>query len=257
VAAATLPSLAAAVGVTRALLLPAGLCALAVVLVVTVAADPPREPRPDDAPRACSPYRTPVLWRLHAASSLLVLPQFAIAAFGVEYLVRRQGWAAPTAGAYLAVLSVLGAAGRIGSGVWSDAAGSRLRPMRQLAVASATVMLALAAGDAWSGGLAVAAIAVGAIVTVADNGLAFTAVAELAGSAWAGRALGIHNTAQNLVSVAAAPLLGGLVGARGYAVGFVVVALAPLAAVPVTPVHGEHPEAALAAQPAVSEPPAR
>ena len=37
-----------------------------------------------------------------------------------------------------------------------------------------------------------------AIVTVADNGLAFTAVAEIAGPMWSGRALGVQNTGQNI-----------------------------------------------------------
>ena len=180
-----------------------------------------------------------MLWRLHTASALLVLPQFAIAAFSVEYLVREQHWQAATAGAFVAALQVCGAAGRIGTGIWSDAVGSRLRPMRQLAVASATVMLVLAAGDAWAGWLAVAAIAIGSMVTVADNGLAFTATAEIAGQRWAGRALGIQNTGQNVVASAAPPLLGALVGARGYAVGFAVVAVFPLVSYVVTPVAAE------------------
>ncbi|GAB3590958.1 MFS transporter [Angustibacter peucedani] len=251
VAAATMPTLAVEVGVVRALLLPAVLCLAAAGLVVGLAPDPPR-PADLRTGHSPSPYRTPVLWRVHAAGSLLVLPQFAIAAFGVEYLVRRQGWDAGTAGAFVAVLQVCGAAGRIGTGVWSDAVGSRLRPMRQLAVASATVMLVLALGDAAAGWLAVAAIAVGSVVTVADNGLAFTATAELAGSAWAGRALGLHNTAQNVVASAAPPLLGALVGARGYAVGFAAVAAFPLLAVAVTPVAAE--VSALPAPPSAPRP---
>ena len=32
------------------------------------------------------------------------------------------------------------------------------------------------------------AMAIGAVITVADNGLGYTATAEIAGSAWAGRA---------------------------------------------------------------------
>ncbi|WP_426560293.1 MFS transporter [Angustibacter sp. McL0619] len=259
IAAAALPTLAKDVGVSRSLLFPASLCALAAVLVVTLAADPARTPLDPTAAKPLSPYREPVLWRLHTASALLVLPQFAIAAFSVEYLVRRQDWPVAAAGGFVAVLQVCGAVGRIGTGVWSDRVGSRLRPMRQLAVASAAVMLVVAAGDQWSSWLAVAGLAVGAVVTVADNGLAFTATAEIAGSQWAGRALGIQNTAQNVVASAAPPLLGALVGASGYAVGFGAVALFPLAAIVVTPVAAEaHRLRAAEREPVgVSGPPAR
>ncbi len=46
------------------------------------------------------------------------------------------------------------------------------------------------------------------VLTVADNGLAFTAVAERAGPFWSGRALGIQNTAQFLAASAVPPLAG-------------------------------------------------
>ena len=46
---------------------------------------------------------------------------------------------------------------------------------------------------------------VASTVTVADNGLAFTSVAERAGSYWSGRALGVQNTAQYLTAAAVAP----------------------------------------------------
>ena len=49
---------------------------------------------------------------------------------------------------------------------------------------------------------------VATVVTVADNGLAFTAVAERAGPFWSGRALGLQNTAQFLAAAAVPPLAG-------------------------------------------------
>ncbi|MBC3194674.1 MFS transporter [Pseudonocardia sp. C8] len=233
----TLPSLGAAVGPWSALLLPAGLCLASVLLVLVLAPDPPRTARPAGA--APSPYRTPTLWRVHAASALLVVPQFAIAAFGTEYLVREQGWGVTAAGAFVAAGQVAGAFGRIGSGWWSDRVGSRLRPMRQIAVAAAVVLLLFALGDAVAGWLAVTMLAVGAVVTVADNGLAFTSTAELAGRAWSGRALGIQNTGQNAFASAVPVVLGALVGVTGYGAGFALAALAPLVAVAVTPVRDE------------------
>ncbi len=238
VAGVSLPGLAAVVGPFTALALPAGLCLLSAVLVAALAPDPPRVPAAGgERPR--SPYRTPVLWRVHAASAMLVVPQFAVAAFGTEYLVREQDWAAATAGAFMAGIGVLGALGRIGTGVWSDRAGSRLRPMRQVAAAATVVLLLFALGDAVAGWLAVLALALGAIVTVAPNGLAFTATAEIAGSAWSGRALGVQNTGQNLVASFVPVALGAVIGASGYTTGFLLAALAPLAAVALTPVRQE------------------
>ena len=64
-------------------------------------------------------------------------------------------------------------------------------------------------------------------------------MAEIAGSAWSGRALGVQNTGQNAVSSLTPIALGALVAAAGYAVGFVVAAAAPLAAVALTPVLDE------------------
>jgi sugar phosphate permease len=241
VAGLVLPGLAARLGVFEAVVVPAALCLLAAVLVIVAAPDPVRPPRAPGAHTA-SPYRTPVLWRLHAASAMLVVPQFAVSAFGTEYLVRQQGWGTTAAGAFVAVIQIAGAVGRIGSGVWSDRVGSRLRPMRQLAVGAALVLLTFALGDAVAPWLAIVALVVGGVVTVADNGLAFTAVAEIAGPMWSGRALGVQNTGQNIAGSLTPIVLGALVGTAGYAVGFAVAALAPIAAIGLTPVRDE-PEA--------------
>ncbi|HYU66390.1 MAG TPA: hypothetical protein VEK09_06525, partial [Jatrophihabitantaceae bacterium] len=150
-------------------------------------------------------------------------------------------WDAAAAGRVIFWFQLAGALGRIGTGVWSDAVRSRLTPMRQLAVVSMLLMVLLALGawaDAW---WVVVGFALGAVVTVADNGLAFTAVAEYAGSAWAGRALGVQNTGQNVAALLTAPVLAGIIGDARYALGFAVVAVFPLLAIPITPVRIERP----------------
>ena len=78
-------------------------------------------------------------------------------------------------------------------------------------------------------------------MTVADNGLAFVSTAEMAGQAWSGRALGVQNTTQNIVASAAPPVLGALIGATSYGVGFAAAAIAPLVAIAVVPVGAEKP----------------
>jgi MFS family permease len=166
---------------------------------------------------------------------VLVVPQFAVSAFVLEYLVTDRHWPVLVAGRLVFAMQVAGAAGRIGAGVWSDRVGSRLRPIRQIAVASALSIVAIAIGDATHSWFVVVAFAVGAVVTVTDNGLGFTAAAEIAGPRWAGRALGAQNTAQNVAAIVTPPLLGVLIEGSSYAWGFVFAAIFPVLAVALVP----------------------
>ncbi|GMA84978.1 MFS transporter [Angustibacter aerolatus] len=173
-----LPPLAQAHGVDGALLVPALGCLVAAGLVVLLVADPPRPASvPGDAASG-SPYAGPTLWRLHAASGLLVVPQFAVAGFGAEFLVSQQGWHPTQAGRVLAAVNAVGAIGRIAAGRWSDAVGSRLRPMRQIAVGCAAIMLLLGVVAATGSPLVLVPLALASIVSVTDNGLGYTATAE-------------------------------------------------------------------------------
>ncbi len=176
---------------------------------------------------------------MHLSSALLVVPQFAVATFTLVYLVGERGWDAATAGRVIFGFQVAGAVGRVVTGVWSDRVASRLRPMRQLAAASAVLMALLALGAATHGGWIVAVFGLAAVVTVADNGLGYTSVAELAGTAWSGRALGVQNTAQNLAAVGTAPVLAAIIGDSRYALAFALVAGFGLLAVGTTPVRAE------------------
>jgi sugar phosphate permease len=239
VAALALPPLAQHWGFHAALLFPACFALVAAALVAWLVIDPPRPEKKTGAPKALSPYREPTLWRLHGASALLVVPQFAVSAFAPVYLVTTHHWSPLAAGWFLGAVQVLGAAGRLASGYWSDRVGSRLRPMRQLAVASAAAMLLVALGDVGRLWLVLLALVLAAVITVADNGLGFTASAELAGIDWAGRAMGAQNTAQNVAASLTPPLLGLVIGDSRYALAFCVAAIFPLLAIGLTPVRAE------------------
>jgi sugar phosphate permease len=180
-----------------------------------------------------------VLWHIHAASALLVVPQFTVATFALVYLVDARGWDAPAAGRLLAISQACGAAGRLAAGYWSDRAGSRMRPMRILAVSIGVAMAALAAAAQARSPVAVAVLLGCGVLAVSTNGLSFTAVAEYAGPAWAGRALGVQNTGQNAVSAATPPLLALAIGSAGFAAPFAVVAVFPLVAALLVPVAAE------------------
>jgi MFS family permease len=232
-AALTLPALGRN-DLREAFAFPAALCAVVAVLVLAFVIDPPRRTGVSSSTQG-SPYRTSRLWRLHGASTLLVVPQFAVSAFVLEYLVHERQWAVLPAGRLVFAMQVAGAAGRIGAGVWSDRVGSRLGPMRQIAMASAVTMGCVALGDFTGSWLVVVAFAAGAVVSVTDNGLGFTAAAEIAGPRWAGRAMGAQNTAQNLAAILTPPLLGVLIESSSYAWAFAVAAIFPALAVWLTP----------------------
>jgi sugar phosphate permease len=214
-------------------------CLLMAVLVVLFVRDPEQAAQPDRAGRTGAPYRTPVLYRIHAASALLVVPQFAVATFALVYLVDAHGWDAATAGRVLAAVQVGGALARLGAGVWSDRVASRLRPMRLLAGLTCGVLLALSIGAYAETGAAVGALLIAGVVTVSTNGLAYTAIAEYAGRSWAGRALGVQNTGQNLFAAATPPVLAYLVSGGGYPAAFAVVVAFPLVAAALIPVAAE------------------
>lgn len=234
VAGLALPSLAAT-GTTPALVFMGVFSLAAAALVALLVRDPRRDGA--SAGRSGSPYRSPVLWRIHAASALLIVPQFTVATFALVFLVDVQHFDTATAGRLLAVGQIGGSAARLAAGWWSDRAGSRLRPMRVTALAVAATLALLAATTRWP--IAVALLLIAAVATVSPNGLAYTAVAEHAGRAWSGRALGVQNTAQNAVAVATPPILGALITGAGYGTAFAVILAFPLAAAAVIPARAE------------------
>ncbi len=241
--ALAIPRLAESHGVSAALLFPAIICAVAAAVSAIGVIDPPRPPRANaPADHLANPYHgSSVLWRIHAVSVLLVVPQVVVWTFALVWLMSDRGWSAASAGALVTLAQVLGACGRIAAGRWSDAVGSRLRPIRTIALAAAATMGLLALTDWLDSPVSVALMVVASVITVSDNGLAFTAIAEIAGPFWSGRALGAQNTSQLLASGIAPPLFGALIGIAGYPAAFVVCALAPVAALPLVPVDSDPP----------------
>ena len=235
--ALVIPRVAETHGVSAALLFPAVVCAVSAVVCAVAVIDPPRLPRSEAAAGdLANPYRgSAVLTRIHAVSVLLVVPQSVLWTFTLAWLMTDHRWSAASAGAIVTVAQVLGAGGRIAAGRWSDVVGQRLRPIRSIALAAAVAMGLLALTDWLDSSVSVALMVVASVITVSDNGLAFTAIAEIAGPYWSGRALGAQNTSQHLAAAASAPLFGALIGVAGFPAAFAVCALFPMAAIPVVP----------------------
>ncbi|MDS1116669.1 MFS transporter [Gordonia westfalica] len=238
--ALTMPVVAATQGPAAALAIPAVITAAGLVAVIVGITDPPRNsaraPRADTVTAARNPYRgSSFLGRVHAVSMLLVIPQSMMWTFVPTWLIVAHEWSPAAAGILITVTQVIGALGRIAAGRWSDAWLSRMRPIRVIAVAGVASMFALALADWFDSPVAPALMAVASIISVADNGLAFTAIAEYAGPDWSGRGLAVQNTGQYLVTAATTPMLGALIAAVGFPAAFAVTALAPLVAAPLVP----------------------
>lgn len=244
VAALSLPALAAA-GTGRAF---AGLgvaCLAASGLAGGVLRDAPAMQHRAGAGPQQRLYGTAYLWRVHAASALLIVPQFGVAAFSFDCLVSVRSWSDGAAGVLLGFAQLTGAAARLGAGAWSDRVGLRLPPMRLLAGAVAVVLAALGLAAAAGAPVVVVLLVAAATVSVSTNGLSNTAVTERAGPAAAGRVMGTQNSAQNLVAAGTPPVLGAVIaaagaGAGGYAVAFAISAALAAAAVPCIPVRAEN-----------------
>ena len=238
VAAATMAVAADRHGPYAAVWVPVIACALAAALVALVVVDPPR---PATGPIAApNPYRDDrYLPRIHGVSVLLVVPQFVVWTFALVWLVQERHWSPAAAGALVAGAQVAGALGRIGAGQLSDVVVSRMRPLRWVTLAAAATMLLLGAAAGLDLDVAVPLVVLATVVTVADNGLAFTAVAERAGPFWSGRALGVQNTAQFLAAATVPPLAGLAVAGVGYPATFALAAVFPLAALAMVPVSDE------------------
>ncbi|WAE75772.1 MFS transporter [Streptomonospora nanhaiensis] len=244
ISALVLPGAADAWGFVAAMTLPAVLALLAVPLLLAVApGPPPHRPARGHAseegeaapPAAGSPYRRRPIWRVHGVSMLLGVPQVALMTYAVVYLVQEQGWDAPAAGAVVAAAQVPGAAGRLLLGIRSDRTGDRMRPVRWLAAVSGVclVLLALLPG-VWDR-TAVPLLLACLVLTMWHNGLTFTAVAEIAGTAWAGRALAVQNWLQAVSTTLTPVLMAAVITTAGLPAVFAASAVFSAAAVAVAP----------------------
>lgn len=220
------------------LLFPASACAVSAVVGALIAHDPPRKPSTTaSGAELVNPYRgTTVLWRIHTVSALMVMPQSMTVTFMLVWLTGNHGWSVRAAGALVTTTQLLGALTRIAAGRWSDRVGSRMRPVRIVAVATSLTLLMLSLANQLDSPLAVGFMVLVSVVTVMDNGLEATAITEFAGQFWSGRALGVQNTTQRLMILAVPPAFGAMIMAGGYPLAFALCGLFPLAAAPLVPV---------------------
>ncbi len=222
---------------TSALIFPAVLCAVSAVVSLVAVVEPPRKEWEEATDKElANPYRGSwVLRRIHVVSALLMVPQTMTVTFMLVWLIANYRWSIASAGAVVTLSQLLGAVGRVAVGRWSDRVGSRLRPVRIMAVTGVVVLAGLALADHLRSSIAVALMVAASVVAVLDNGLESTAITERAGPFWSGRALGLQNTYQRLMAAGTPPVFGELIASHGYPPAFAVCGLFPLLAVPIVP----------------------
>ena len=230
VGALALPAIASAGGSEAAFLFLAVLCAAGALVGAIVL----REREPGDELEVASILRTLAdgrLWRLSAGSGLYLYAQLAVIGFGVLFLHDEHGLSDSRAALVIAASQVFAMVFRIGAGRWSDVVRSRIGPLLKvgLAVSAALALTAvLADGPLW---LLVPAIALAGGLSMAWNGLSFTAAAELAGPVRSGAAIGFQQTVLGGVGVVSPIVFAATVSWASWPVAFAVAALVPLVGV--------------------------
>jgi sugar phosphate permease len=227
VGALTLPPLADAGGTEAAFLFLAALIGAGALVGAVVL----RGREAVDAIEPASVARTIAdtkLWRLSVGSGLYLYAQIAVLGFGVLFLVDEHGFSEQAAALVFAAGQVVAMASRIGAGRWSDLMRSRVVPLRRvgLAIVGAMIVTALLAGGPVA--LLVPILVVSCGLTMAWNGLSFTAAAELAGPVRSGAAIGVQQSVLSLSGVAAPVLFAASVAQTSWALAFLFAAAFPL-----------------------------
>ena len=229
VAALALPPLADAAGLGWAFFALAAACAAGALAGAVLLRSPTGRPEAESVKLApASPLRQRPIWLISSGSALLIVGQTATMSFTVLFLHDGHDFAAGTAALVLAASQVLGAAFRIVAGHWSDTLGSRIVPLRRLALgvtASLALVAVLADAPAWI--LVPVLIAAGGI-GLSWNGLSFVAAAEMAGTGASGAALGFQQTSIGIAGIAAPIGFAALVSATSWQLAFLVAGLFPL-----------------------------
>jgi MFS family permease len=120
---------------------------------------------------------------------------------------------------------------RIGSGIWSDRVGSRIRPLLLVGLGSSVTLAVVAVALSAPLALLIPAMMVAGGLSMAWNGLSFTAAAEIAGRSRSGAALGMQQSALAAAGAIVPPAFAAVVAASSWRIGFAGAAVFPLAGV--------------------------
>jgi len=229
ISALVLPTL----GLQAAFVFLAALCLAGAAFGVAVIRD--REGHTDDdvlePPGLGATLRDHRLWLLCTGSSFYLGAHLALVSLLVLFLHDERGPSGAAAAGVLGGAQVVAAGMRIGSGIWSDRVGSRIRPLLLVGLGSSITLAVVAAALSAPLVLLVPAMVVAGGLSMAWNGLSFTAAAEIAGPSRSGAALGMQQSALAAAGAIVPPAFAAVVAASSWRIGFAGAALFPLAGV--------------------------
>lgn len=227
-AAVFLPSLSIRVGAGLTFVALAVLCGLAAIFASITLRVP--QPTVTKAKRSdASVWRDRRLWRLAVGVGLLVLCQTSLLAYLVLFLTQYRHMSLQSAAIAFLVTQLAGSAARVALGRFSDRIGSRVRPIRWIALGVAAAVLVAAAGADMPLVFLVPTLVFATVLSMSSIGLAYTVTTEIAGLEQAGAAIGFEITLFATTGTLAPVAFGLLATVFGWHSALAVIALLALA----------------------------
>ncbi|KIG08590.1 MFS transporter [Caballeronia concitans] len=198
IGAALLPWLASSIGFAAVFGALAAMCAISGAFTWRWLHEPPHAKQPHQHTRA-APLGDVLVWRMVLGIGVLCVPQFAVLTFATVFLHDAGRFGVTAISTTMGALQLGAMVMRVWSGRYTDRHGNRrayLRVSTWIAVASFVALAAATAfGAARTPALLAAMIVLAGVCISAWHGVAYTELATLAGTARAGTALGMTNTA--------------------------------------------------------------
>jgi MFS family permease len=169
------------------------------------------------------------LWRLCAVAGFYVVAQMAILSFVALYLHDERSLSKGQAAAVLGAVQVGAMVMRVAAGQWSDRLRSRLVPLARIGIAMSVSLAVVTSLLNAPLPVLVPAFVVAGSLTMAWNGVVFAAVAELAGRARSGSALGVQQTVLSVAGVATPLAFAAVVSSGSWSLAYGLAAVFPVA----------------------------
>ncbi|SAK39008.1 major facilitator transporter [Caballeronia glebae] len=199
IGAALLPWLASSHGFGAVFGALAAMCALSGVFAWRWLHEPPEASHRAIPSDSAAPLKNGLVWRVVLGIGILCVPQFAVLSFATIFMHDAARFGLTAISATMATLQIGAIAMRVWSGRHTDRHGNRRAYLRVSTIVACASFVALGIATAfgavhWPVLLAAMLIFAGVCVS-AWHGVAYTELATLAGTARAGTALGMANTA--------------------------------------------------------------
>ncbi|MFN8111015.1 MAG: MFS transporter [Thermoleophilia bacterium] len=225
--AALLPVAARAGATTGAMWLLAGFAAVGAVCALGVTPGDGAGDAHAPVVRERHPAVDGLVWLLAGGGALVIVGQAVLLRFQPEYLHSARGWSQDTAALVLSLTLLAAALARIAAGVISDRHGRRIRVLAGQALGAGVLVVGASALLGLPAQVAAVLLVGAATLTMAGNGVAYAAIAEVA-PLRTGAALGLYATVLIVVVSVAPALFGLLAGAVPWGVAFALVGVFPL-----------------------------